>query len=414
MLQTCQKLKIDLNFLVGQGYDGAAVMKGEFQGCATRVTQKYPQALYVHCSCHCLNLAVGASCSIHTIRNSLGTIKEVINFFRPSYKRESFLKDELENLDGITKRRLTKLCETRWTERLDAVITFKEFFVPMFFALDKIQEDARDPETAKKAFAFQQVLKSGTFIIAMVVIHEIFSYTQALATYLQSVNVDLAAAVNMADELRSVLQEMRTEAQSHFHRLFSVAEEMAQKVEGEIKKPRVARLQRNRDNYDADSAEDYFRQSIFVPFLDHFILQLEVRFLQHRVTLSKIQNILPSKVISLSEEEIERSVGVMIEQWPNATLSSANVCVKEVLLWKRQWDKNNDRPTTFIDTLNGCNELLYPNLFKFLKIGATLPVTVASVERSFSSLKRIKTYLRNSTGQGRLNGLAVMSIHIAM
>jgi hypothetical protein len=40
-----------------------------------------------------------------------------------------------------------------------------------------------------------------------------------------------------------------------------------------------------------------------------------------------------------------------------------------------------------------------------------LPVSIATPERSFSCLKRIKTYLRNTTGQERLNGLDSMNIH---
>ena len=42
---------------------------------------------------------------------------------------------------------------------------------------------------------------------------------------------------------------------------------------------------------------------------------------------------------------------------------------------------------------------------------AILSVSIATPERSFSYLKRIKTYLRNTTGQERLNGLASMNIH---
>ena len=43
----------------------------------------------------------------------------------------------------------------------------------------------------------------------------------------------------------------------------------------------------------------------------------------------------------------------------------------------------------------------------------TLPVTVATAERSFSKLKLIKTYLRNTMQDGRLSGLAVLSIENA-
>lgn len=52
LLETCQNLKLNLKYLVGQGYDGATAMSGEFQGRATKVMEKYPQVLYVHCASH--------------------------------------------------------------------------------------------------------------------------------------------------------------------------------------------------------------------------------------------------------------------------------------------------------------------------------------------------------------------------
>jgi hypothetical protein len=50
-------------------------------------------------------------------------------------------------------------------------------------------------------------------------------------------------------------------------------------------------------------------------------------------------------------------------------------------------------------------------LEKLLQLLATLPVTTCSSERSFSTLRRIKTYLRSTMGSERLNGLAMLSIH---
>jgi len=57
-------------------------------------------------------------------------------------------------------------------------------------------------------------------------------------------------------------------------------------------------------------------------------------------------------------------------------------------------------------TLNGA----YPNIEIALRIFLTLPVTVASCERSFSKLKIIKNYLRSSIGQDRLSNMAIISI----
>lgn len=57
---------------------------------------------------------------------------------------------------------------------------------------------------------------------------------------------------------------------------------------------------------------------------------------------------------------------------------------------------------------------IYPNYWTGLRIAATLPVTVAQAERSFSKLKLIKTYLRSTMSQERFSGLAVISINHAI
>lgn len=53
---------------------------------------------------------------------------------------------------------------------------------------------------------------------------------------------------------------------------------------------------------------------------------------------------------------------------------------------------------------------IFPNVFVALRILLTLPVTVASAERSFSKLKIIKNYLRSTIAQDRLRGLATLAI----
>lgn len=64
-----------------------------------------------------------------------------------------------------------------------------------------------------------------------------------------------------------------------------------------------------------------------------------------------------------------------------------------------------------MEALGECNKEIFPNVHILLKILVTLPVTTCSSERSFSTMKRLKTYLRNSTSESRLNGLALMSVH---
>ena len=52
----------------------------------------------------------------------------------------------------------------------------------------------------------------------------------------------------------------------------------------------------------------------------------------------------------------------------------------------------------------------YPNVSVAYRILLTVPVTVASAERSFSKLKLLKNYLRSTMSQERLNGLAMCTI----
>ena len=54
----------------------------------------------------------------------------------------------------------------------------------------------------------------------------------------------------------------------------------------------------------------------------------------------------------------------------------------------------------------------YPSLAVLIQILATLiPVTAATNKRSFSALIYLKTYLRNTTKEVRLNGLALLYVH---
>lgn len=48
---------------------------------------------------------------------------------------------------------------------------------------------------------------------------------------------------------------------------------------------------------------------------------------------------------------------------------------------------------------------------KFIKLLLTAPQTVCIAERSFSSLKLLKTYVRSTTGQRKTNDPAILYVH---
>ena len=55
-------------------------------------------------------------------------------------------------------------------------------------------------------------------------------------------------------------------------------------------------------------------------------------------------------------------------------------------------------------------KLAFPTLLKLLQIALTIAVSTAECERSFSALKRIKTFLRSTMPEQRLTDLALLSI----
>ena len=85
----------------------------------------------------------------------------------------------------------------------------------------------------------------------------------------------------------------------------------------------------------------------------------------------------------------------------------------ELEVWKNMWrfPLYTDTPEAFTAALRVCHKATMPVIFALLQIGATLPVTVCTAERSFSSMKLLKSYLRSSMKEDRLSNLALIYIH---
>ncbi|KAL4104854.1 hypothetical protein QTP88_020130 [Uroleucon formosanum] len=64
-----------------------------------------------------------------------------------------------------------------------------------------------------------------------------------------------------------------------------------------------------------------------------------------------------------------------------------------------------------VEKRKGCrviNKNVYPNPFKLLQVA--LPISSASCERSFSAMRRIKSWTRTTTGQEKLSDLSIIHI----
>jgi len=405
ILDTLKNLGITCDYLLGQGYDGAAAMSGSFKGVRSVIRKLHPAALYVHCSAHSLNLALAHSSNI---RNCIGTIQSVGSFIKISAKRTELLKNKIKKCLPQTKwTKLTSMCETRWVENNDGMLIFSEIYKPIVATLEELQLFV-DIETSSKALQLYKCVTTSEFIISMITATKLFSLTLTLCKILQSVKCDLRAAAEHVETILSEVKDMRKKIDENFKQIFNESEKLFMSVneEEKIKIPRlVSRSKNKKTDLDTELPEDYFRVAIAIPFYDDFISQLEERFYEHKTILSSLSLLIPKMCLKLPICE------------PDFSLYSDFIHVdsipSELKLWKRKWIayKDIDRPHAAVESLNYCNPELYPNIHFLLKVLATLPVSTATPDRTFSTLKRVNTFLRNSTGQERLTGLALLSVH---
>jgi len=87
----------------------------------------------------------------------------------------------------------------------------------------------------------------------------------------------------------------------------------------------------------------------------------------------------------------------------------------EIALWAQKWaSQQHDKstiPQTAAESLAACDQRAFPLIHTFLTILLTMPVSTASAERSFSTLRRLKTWMRSRMGEERLTGLALLNVH---
>ena len=72
--------------------------------------------------------------------------------------------------------------------------------------------------------------------------------------------------------------------------------------------------------------------------------------------------------------------------------------------------KKEDRKFTMEELYGRLDALMFPTLHELIQIALTIPVTSCCCERSFSTLRRLKIWLRNRCSNERLDDLAVLSI----
>ncbi|KAJ8024838.1 52 kDa repressor of the inhibitor of the protein kinase [Holothuria leucospilota] len=400
---------LDTSYLRGQGYDGAGNMSGRIRGTAALIQKEIPTAFYVHCNAHILNLCIVRSCELQPIRNLMGVMLEITIFFRYSPKRQDKLEKKITRICPEEKKsKLINLCKTRWVERHQAFETFADLYVPVVEVFQEITENPSNwnQESLTGAKSLLLAITSFDFLMAFTVSKDVLGYAKGLSTSLQAKNHNICKAMQEVSVVKKSLQSAREQVESKHKEWFQKAKSMAESVNAEEPRlPRKCGRQKHKDNTPAKNIEEHYRVTITVPFLDHMVTQLNDKFAESQQKATLALFLIPSQL----PENMDWKE--LVTMYANDLPFPENFeC--ELSCWKTKWQSWPGRkPTTLEEAMDHADNLLYPNIHILLRIVATLPVTTSECERSFSCLRRLKTYLRGTMTQTRLSGLALMNIH---
>ncbi|XP_066029621.1 52 kDa repressor of the inhibitor of the protein kinase-like [Pocillopora verrucosa] len=180
-----------------------------------------------------------------------------------------------------------------------------------------------------------------------------------------------------------------------------------------LDKLRIAQRQMHRNNAPAATPEGYFKINLTRVFLDHVLQQLNTRFQDDVFVCYKGISIIPS-VLLATDPAWKANVLEFCNHYRQDIPNYAGLQA-ELLLWERLWKGRDNRgdiiPDSLEATLKDIDKDAYVNIYSMLKVLITIPISSASCERSISSLRNLKNYLRNTMTQDRLNGLALMHAH---
>ena len=188
---------------------------------------------------------------------------------------------------------------------------------------------------------------------------------------------------------------------------------MAEKVNVNESTPRVCKVQMHRNNHPSTSPNEYFQRQITIPLLDHLSAEIDSRFDFENCIFLKGFYIVPGLFLDcLSEVDWKKEFLSFVEAYRD-DIPSYSSTVAEIELWEKFWKGNIEAkvPKTIGESLKLVDKVAFPNVYTCLKILSVVPVTSCECERSISALRRMKTWLRSTMGQERLNGIALMHIN---
>ncbi|XP_022553099.1 uncharacterized protein LOC106383362 [Brassica napus] len=389
LCDTLVGLKLDINDVRGQGYDNGSNMKGKNKGVQKRLLDINLRAFYTPCGCHNLNLAI---CDIAKSSDKATSFFGIIHHLE-SVKAIRFKAPEIRD-------------------------------VLLYFA-----ENSEDPgaQSDAECLAISETHGIGgfEFLFGLVIWYDVLFAVNTVSKTLQSEDIDIDDAIAQLKGLVSFFQKYR---EMGFQEAKAEASKIAIAMDIEpMFNKRNKRLIKRKTHFDEErdkgddvcqvlSVEDDFRINYFFKMMDQAIVSFQTRLEQFKEYENIFGFLFSLRKLNSTSDDILKSRCSNLEAFLKHGADSdidGNDLFMEIKIFREVLPKTFKKNVEVLDYLKRMKDS-YPSIWIAYRIMLTVPVLVASAERSFSKLKLIKSYLRSTMSQERLNGLAMLSIEKAL
>ncbi|XP_022183309.1 zinc finger MYM-type protein 1-like [Myzus persicae] len=412
--------------LCAQAYDGAAAMQGTYSGLRTFIQCENSKAIYVWCFAHLLNLVVVDTCdSCSDTKNFFGHLQSVIEFMRARKRTAVFIECQRDLYPEERICRMKSFSNTRLTSHDRVINVVYKRFKALLKSLI-ILESFNDRVTSSNASIFKNICSTFSFVVTLIFMKKVFSVTTPLSNYLQSKSLDFIEALRLVNNAKENLLLMRSDIKyeqiineakqfceehdlpekdfktirSKKRKRFSGAQNILKDL-ALLSPERLIEFGKDPEQELPNNCFNYVAEWIDGISLENLKNEYKV-FSTSVVSLhdgnkfpTNLHNtsIIDETTSELNQETLQTSESEIDHEESEAICYNNTITVSSIL-----------HVLTSFDLVSA-----FPNLYLAYKALGTVPASSASAERSFSKVKLVKTRLRSTMGEERLESLILLS-----
>ncbi len=272
-------------------------------------------------------------------------------------------------------------------------------------------EIVQDSDTTARIGGIAAQMKLFDFFFGLVIGENLLRITDNLSQTLQKKNYSAIEGQVTALQTKKMLMHMRSE--ESFDLLWKKVDKMhSDKDVGDPMLPRKrcpVRLEDGMVPPEYDSYPKLYYRRIYYEAVDILIQSIGDRFDQEGYVIYSVMESLFLKL--MKKEEYQQEFRKIAEVY-GSDLNIANLETQLHVLSSNIPEDVHDMHTLkkYFQHLSSAERELMSEVVRLLKIILVMPATNCTSERSFSALRRLKTYLRSTMSQERLNILMILHV----